>query len=92
MRLVIYFMCRVGSEAEATQVPRETDKTSLTKSPDAARCVGARDTSVNQCRYAEIMVDYAYYKAKVLLKKDNYYKEGYLLNRYVFLYKISYNY
>ena len=81
-------MCRVGSEAEATQVPRETDKTSLTKSPDAARCVGARDTSVNQCRYA----DYVYYKAKVLLKKDNYYRESYLLNRYVFLYKISYNY
>ena len=43
-------MCRVGSEAEAKQVPRETGKTSPTKSPDAARCVGARDTNVNQCR------------------------------------------
>ena len=89
---MIYSICRVGSEAEAKQVPRETGKTSLAKSPDAARCVGARDTNVNQCRYAEVMVDYAYYKAKVLLKKDNYYRESYLLNRYVFLYKISYNY
>lgn len=92
MRLVIYFMCRVGSEAEAKQVPRETGKTSLIKSTDAARCIGARDTSVNQCRYAEVMADYAYYKAKALLQKGNYYKEGYLLNRYVFLHKISYNY
>lgn len=64
---MIYYIRRVGSEAEATQVPRETDKTSPTKSPDAARCVGARDISVNQCHYAEVMVDYAYYKAKALL-------------------------
>ena len=90
--MVIYFMCRVGSEAEAKQVPRETDKTSPAKSPDAARCVGARDTSVNQCRYAEVMADYAYYKAKALLKKGNYYIESYLLNRYIFLYKITYHY
>ena len=67
MQLVIYFMCRVGSEAEAKQVPRETGKTSLIKSLDAARCVGARDISVNQSRYAEVMEDYAYYKANALL-------------------------
>lgn len=67
MRLVVYFIRRVGSEAEAKQVPRETGKTSLAKSPDAARCVGARDTNVNQCRYAEVMADYAYYKANALL-------------------------
>jgi len=60
---MLYSICRVGSEAEAMQVPRETDKTSLTKSSDAARCVGARDTNVSQCRFAEVMADYAYYKA-----------------------------
>ena len=76
--MVIYSICRVGSEAEAKQVPRETGKTSPIKSPDAARCVGARDTSVNQCRYAEVMADYAYYKAKAFLKKGNYYTESYL--------------
>ena len=28
-----------------------------------ARCVGLRYTNVNQCRFAEVMTDYAYYKA-----------------------------
>ena len=34
-----------------------------------ARCVGVRDTNVNQSRFAEVMTDYAYYKAKKLFWK-----------------------
>ena len=44
------------------QDPRELCKSLMTKS-STARCVGLRNTNVNQCRLAEEMTDYAYYKA-----------------------------
>ena len=50
------------------QDPRESNK-SLTMKSSIARCVGLRDTNVHQCRFAEVMTDYAYYKATASLVK-----------------------
>jgi hypothetical protein len=43
-------------------VPTRASKSSMTKS-STARCVGLRNTNVNQSQFAEEMLDYAYYKA-----------------------------
>ena len=50
------------TEAHESDVRRNPTKT------PTARCVGLRYTSVNQCRFAEVMTDDAYYKAKKLSK------------------------
>ena len=46
------------TEAHESDVRRNPTKT------PTARCVGLRYTNVNQSRFAEVMTDYAYYKAK----------------------------
>lgn len=46
------------TEAHESDVRRNPTKT------PTARCVGVRYTNVNQCRFAEVMTDDAYYKAK----------------------------
>ena len=43
-------------------VPTRASKSLLIKS-STARCVGLRNTNVNQSQFAEEMLDYAYYKA-----------------------------
>ena len=51
------------TEAHESDVRRNPTKT------PTARCVGLRYTNVNQCRFAEVMTDDAYYKAKKTFKK-----------------------
>ena len=52
---------------ERTEAHESDVRRNPTKTP-TARCVGVRYTNVNQCRFAEVMTDDAYYKAKKTFK------------------------